>query len=77
MSLTIAVYIVSFVSVGSWEAEVKFSLGPKRKIQITETTLCALVARLHQIQGSFGAAHCNSTPAPYPQRVGFKLGAFL
>lgn len=41
---------VSFVSVGSWEIEVKFSLGPKRKIQITETTLCALVVRLYQIQ---------------------------
>lgn len=77
MSLAIAVCIVSFVSVGSWEAEVKFALGPKRKIRITETTLYALVARLHQIQGSFGAAYCNSTPAPQPQHVGFKLGVFL
>lgn len=68
---------VSFVSVGSWEVEVKFSLGPRRKIQIAETTLCALVARLYQIQGSFGAAHYNSSPAPHPQHMGFKPGAFL
>lgn len=68
---------VSFVSVGSREVEMRFSLCPKRKIQITEMTLCALVARLYQIQGPFGAAPCNSSPAPHPQHVDFKPGAFL
>lgn len=43
--------------------EVKFSLCLKRKIQITEITLCAFVARLYQMQGPFGAAYCNSSPA--------------